>query len=108
MQTRSESRSRDAGQAAVFVVIILTTIAIVLIMAVARLGTAVLDRSAAQTAADAAALASLSGGRDAAAAVALANGGVVVAWSSGPAPDEVMVTVRVGEEFATARATDAP
>jgi hypothetical protein len=108
MQTRSVPRSRDSGQAAVFVVIVLTTIAIVLIMAVARLGTVVLERSAAQTAADAAALASLNGGRDAAVAVALANGGAVVSWSSGPAADEVVVTVRVGEEFATARATDAP
>lgn len=106
MQTRSTPRSRDAGQAAVFVVIILTTIALVLIMAVARLGTAVLDRSAAQTAADAAALASLTGGRDAAVAVAQANGGVMVSWSSGA--HEVAVTVRVGDEVATARATDAP
>ena len=106
MQKRSDSRSRDAGQAAVFVVIILTTIAIVLIMAVARLGTEVLDRSAAQTAADAAALASLTGGRDAALMVARANGAVMIAWSSGA--DEVAVTVRIGDEVATARATDSP
>jgi hypothetical protein len=78
------------------------------IAALAQFGGAVLDRSAARAAADAAALGSLSGGRTAAAALARANGGEVVAWTRGPGAHEVTVTVRVGDAVAVARATDAP
>jgi hypothetical protein len=87
-------------------VIALTTLAVVIIMAIAQLGTVVLERSAAQTAADAAALAAVAGGRSAAEAVAHANGAAVVQLRAGL--HEVIVTVRIGDAVATARATDAP
>jgi hypothetical protein len=97
---------REEGQAAALAVIALTTLAVVMIMAIAQLGTTVLERSAAQTAADAAALAAVTGGRPAADAVARANGAVVVAVSAGL--HDVTVTVRLGDAVAIARATDAP
>jgi hypothetical protein len=99
-------RRGDGGQAAALAVIALTTLAVVLIMAVAQLGTSVLERSAAQTAADAAALAGVIGDRPAADRVARANGAAIIAWRAGP--HEVTVTVRLGDAVATARATDAP
>jgi len=96
----------DDGQAAALAVIALTTLAVVLVMAIAQLGTTVLERSAARTAADAVALAAVIGGRPAADLVARANGATVVEWTADPY--EVTVTVRVGDTYATARATDAP
>lgn len=65
-----------------------------------------LERQRARTAADAAALAGVSGGRGGATELARANGAVLIAWSE--SGDEVTVTVRVGDRTATARATDAP
>jgi predicted MarR family transcription regulator len=63
-------------------------------------------RQRAQSAADAAALAGVTGGRAASARLASANDGVVVSWSrDGRA---VTVTVAVGDQRASARATDAP
>lgn len=103
---RSRRGSGDTGQTATLAVIALTTLAIVLIIAVARLGTTILERSAAQTAADAAALAGVVSGRTAADAVAGANGAVIIAWTT--AGHTVSVTVRLGDAVATARATDAP
>jgi hypothetical protein len=99
-------RPHDDGQSATLAVIALTTLAVVIIMAIAQLGTVVLERSAAQTAADAAALAAVAGGRSAAEAVAHANGAAVVQLRAGL--HEVIVTVRIGDAVATARATDAP
>jgi len=96
----------DDGQAATFVAIALTALTLAVIAALAQFGGSVLDRSAARTAADAAALAWLIGGRAAAIETAGANGAVIVAWS--PAPHEVTVTVRRGDAVAVARATDAP
>ena len=66
----------------------------------------VIDAARARTAADAAALASVRDGRDAGAAIAAANGGTIVEWDH--VGDDVIVTVRVGDAVATARATDAP
>ncbi len=64
------------------------------------------DGVQARTAADAAALASVRGGRTAALALATANGAELLAWQrEGSA---VVVTVRVGDATAAARATDAP
>jgi hypothetical protein len=60
------------------------------------------DGVEARTAADAAALASVRGGRPAALALATANGAELVAWAR--QGDEVIVTVRVGEATAVARA----
>ena len=98
----------DRGQSAVMLLIVIAILAGALGTALADFGSAVGERTRAQTAADAAALASLDGGRSAAARLAAANGAAVVSWSSGPGPNDVIVTVRVGDSMATARATDAP
>mgnify|MGYP006928180173 FL=1 len=64
------------------------------------------DRQQARSAADAAALAGVTGGTEAAATLAELNGGELVDWSiSG---SQVTVVVRVGDQVATARATDGP
>ena len=75
-------------------------------VAVAAMGRTTIDRTRAQTAADAAALAAVDGGPAAARDLAARHGAVVVELSV--AGDEVTVTVRLGEVTATARATDAP
>lgn len=103
---QSRRRSGETGQTAILAVIALTALAIVLIIAIARLGTMILERSAAQTAADAAALAGVVSGRSVADVVAGANGAVIIAWTT--AGHTVSVTVRLGDAVATARATDAP
>ena len=103
---QASRRPRDEGQSATLAVIALTTLAVVIIMAIAQLGTVVLERSAAQTAADAAALAAVTGGRSAAEGIARANGASVVRLSAGLY--EVTVTGAVGDAIATSRATGAP
>jgi len=68
--------------------------------------TSLVQRQQAQSAADAAALAGVTGGRAASQGIASANEAVLIAWSqSGHA---VTVTVQVGEQEATARATNEP
>lgn len=64
------------------------------------------EHSRAQTAADAAALAGVTGGRGASARLAAANEGVLVSWRL--VGDDVIVTVEVGGHRASARATDGP
>jgi len=105
--SRSE-QVHDRGQAAVFVVVIATTLFVLMISSLSLLGSRVLDRVQAQTAADAVALASLDGGLLEAEAMANEHGAVVVSWQKGPGPNEVTVVVRRGNSTATARATDAP
>lgn len=63
-------------------------------------------RQQARSAADAAALAGVVGGRSAATEVAGRNDGALVGWSE--QGDEVLVRVRVGEHVASARATGGP
>jgi predicted MarR family transcription regulator len=64
------------------------------------------QRQQAQSAADAAALAGVTGGRQASLAIASANQATLIAFSrSGYA---VTVTVQVGGQAASARATDEP
>ena len=97
---------RDRG--AMLVVTVLVGLALttaVMLALVPRLGELV-DRQRAQAAADAAALAGVVDGRAGAAALAAANGGVLVGWSQGDA--EVTVEVEVDGVRAVARATDAP
>ena len=98
----------DRGQAAIVVVAVCATLLVVILGAVATMGRTTTERIRAQNAADAAALASLDGGRARATAIAAANGADVVSWSTGPGPFEVSVTVRVGNVTATARASNAP
>ena len=98
----------ERGQAAVLVVVVATVIGAAVLVGLAELGRGLVDRSRAQTAADAAARASLDGGRSAAARLAAEHGATVVEWSGGGSGvGEVTVTVRRGRATATARATDA-
>lgn len=96
----------DRGQSAVLLLVVVAVLLVTMSLAVAAMGRTALDRTRAQTAADAAALAALDGGAAAAAQLAARHGAVVIAWSV--AGDEVTVTVRIGDVTATARATDAP
>ena len=99
---------RDRGQAAVLLILVVAVLAAATMSGLGRLGAHVRDRVHAQSIADAAALASLGGGRGQAVAVSTANGATLVSWADGPAPGEVTVVVRVGSALATARASDAP
>ncbi|MEO6654294.1 MAG: hypothetical protein ABIP17_16750 [Ilumatobacteraceae bacterium] len=65
-----------------------------------------MHREQAQSAADAAALAGVTGGRPAAAAIASANDAELVEWSS--VGRDVTVRVSVGGQVVVARATDEP
>lgn len=68
------------------------------------------DASRARTAADAAALAGVTGGRQAAEQLASGNGAAIVEFteSSRDGAVTVTVTVRVGDATSSARASDAP
>jgi len=97
---------RDRGQAAILLLAVVAVLAVTMSVAVAAMGRTTIDRTRAQTAADAAALAAVQGGSTAAGDLAARHGAVIVELSV--AGDTVTVTVRVGDVTATARATDAP
>ena len=98
----------ERGQSAVLVLVVAAVLLVVFVGAIASMGGVALDRTRAQTAADAAALAALDGGLAVATDLAGRHGGTVVSFRRGPGPDEVTVVVRIGESTATARASDAP
>ena len=102
---RACARQNDVGQAVVLVLAVAVLI-VVCMVAVGRFGTRVVGIEQAQVAADAAALAGVDGGREAAAALAAANDGALVAFQV--VGDDVLVTVVVGGVRATARASRAP
>jgi len=97
----------DDGQAAVLVVAMASVLFMTMLAGLSAVGGRVVDRAHAQTAADAAALASLDGGRAAAQRMAAAHGARIVLVTTGPG-DEVTVQVDYGSATATARATAAP
>ncbi len=101
-------RSRETGQAAIVVVVATLVLMAAVVVGAASLGRTTSDRARARTAADAAALAALDGGRPAAVELAAANGAELVSWTPGPGPHEVTVVVAVGDVRATARASNAP
>ncbi len=104
-RTKSTTRFGDGGQVLpLLVLVVLVGMAVALAMA--RLGGEVVDRARARTAADAAALAGVSGGRSAAEAAAQADGGRLVHFVSADGATEV--EVRVADEMATARARPGP
>jgi hypothetical protein len=98
-------RGGDQGQATVLLLAVVALM-VVCMVATARFGARLVDREQAQVAADASALAGLTGGRSGAAQLAGANEGVLVSFTM--VGDDVQVVVRVGDESATARATRAP
>jgi hypothetical protein len=104
--SRRPDRPIDRGAAFVLTVLIgLGLTGGVMLALVPVLGDLV-DRQRARSAADAAALAGLDGGQPAAVAIAAANGAALVGWQG--EGHEVLVTVVVGDQRASARATDAP
>jgi hypothetical protein len=96
------TRRSERGQAAPFAAAA-AALAVVLTLAIARLAGDLVDAARARTAADAAALAAVHGGRAAADSLAAEHDGSVVGWSR--QGRDVIVTVRVGHAVATARAT---
>ncbi len=99
---------RDRGQAAVLVVMVAMVLFVALSAALVALGGHMIDRTRAQTAADAAALGAVAGGPSAAVALAGRHGAILVSFERGPASGQVTVVVRVGSATATAAASDAP
>jgi len=95
-------RGPDAGQAAI-VVVGATAVTAMLLLSIARFGSRLDAASRARSAADAAALAGAAEGRGRAEAMARENGATLMAFMVIDA--SVVVTVRVGAEEATARAT---
>jgi hypothetical protein len=98
----------DFGQSAVLVLVVALALGVALLAALVDFGGATQNRARAQTAADAAALASLDGGAAAAYDYANRHGAAVISWSRGPGEFEVTVRVRFGDSTATARASNAP
>jgi hypothetical protein len=97
---------RDRGSMLILVVLTGLGMTASITLALVPVLTALVQRQQAQSAADAAALAGVNGGRAASQAIATANEAVLIAWSqSGYA---VTVTLQVGEQEATARATNEP
>ncbi len=96
----------EGGQAAIVLLAVVAVLVVTMSVAVAAMGRTTIDRTRAQTAADAAALAALDGGATVAETLAARHGAVVVEVDI--AGDVATVTVRLGEVTATARATDAP
>ena len=92
---------RERGQVLPLLAVVVALAALV-VVGLGRLGTVVVARAEAQTAADAAALAGALHGRPAADGLAAANGGRLVSWlAAGP---EVEVVAEVRGERARARA----
>lgn len=107
MPVRQRPRSRgDTGSALVLVVLVTVAIALAVITALPPVLGDLDDRQRARSAADAAALAGVVGGPTGAAAYALANDATLMSFSVDGR--EVTVSVRVGDQVASARATDAP
>ena len=100
---RSGPTQPDRGQAAVLAIGVVAVLAVVLV-AIGRFGRHLDDAARARTAADAAALAGVHGGRVRAQQLAADNGGHLVAFTA--IGHDVLVTVRVDSATATARASD--
>ena len=97
---------RDRGSILILTVLVGVAVTAAALAAVTPVLGELHDRQRARSAADAAALAGVGGGRAEASRLASENGGTLVAWSDDGST--VTVTVRVGDRNATARATDGP
>jgi hypothetical protein len=100
---------RERGQA-IGLVLIAITLVVVIALAVVSVSTRMVQRSRAQTAADAAALAGVDGGMTGSGAAASRNGAQLVAWTRSAGADGERVTVEVvlGGEHAVASASNSP
>jgi hypothetical protein len=99
---------RDRGQAAVLVLVLATVLFVSMSAALVDVGGRVIDRTRAQTAADAAALGAIVGGRETAETLARRHGATLVSFTRGPDAGRVTVVVRLGTATADAAASDAP
>ena len=99
------SNCRDRGQAVVLLLMVVVMAALA-VVGTGQFSVRVIDRGRAQTAADAAALAAVAGGRIAAGRLAADNGARLVSFAE--ADSAITVVVDVGGQRATARATDGP
>lgn len=101
-------RTRDDRGQAVPLVLVVVVLAVVATLGIAHLGRSVVDAGRARTAADAAALAGVEGGRAASSRLVAEHGGELVSWSAtgGAREVTVTVTVRVGRARATAAASN--
>ncbi len=97
---------RDRGSMLVLVVFVGVAITLAVLLAATPVLGDLIDRQQARSAADAAALAGVSGGMTASSELASANGAALVAWSR--RGRQVTVRVQVGDQVAVARATDQP
>ncbi len=97
---------RDRGAMTVLVVLVAFALTAAITLGLVPLLGDLTDRQQARSAADAAALAGVAGGRYAASSMAATNEAVLVGWSR--SGREVTVSVRVGDQTVTARATDGP
>ncbi|HEY5662480.1 MAG TPA: hypothetical protein VIS05_00435 [Ilumatobacter sp.] len=97
---------RDRGAMSVVVMTVALAFVAAVTFALVPVLSGLIDHQRARSAADAAALAGVTGGRPAAAALAAANGAELVGWSRDG--HRVIVEVRVGGQRVTARATDEP
>jgi hypothetical protein len=97
---------RDRGSMLVLVMFVGVAITAAVTLAIVPVLGELIDRQHAQSAADAAALAGVAGGRSGSASLADANGAELVAFSR--SGRRVTVSVRVGGQVVSARATDEP
>lgn len=104
--SRVRNDGGDHGQSVALVIMVAALVMAALAGAV-QLGAVVVERQQARAAADAAALAALQGGEDAARAMAIANGAQLVSCRMVDV-DTVEVVVASGEVTAVARASRAP
>lgn len=97
---------RDRGSMLVLVMFVGVALTSAVTLALVPVLEDLVDRQRARSAADAAALAGVIGGRSVASEIAGRNDAVLVSWTEHG--DEVLVTVQVGDHVASARATDGP
>lgn len=107
-RSANDRPSSDRGQAGVLVLMMSTVLFVSLSAATAAVGARIIDRTQAQTAADASALAAVAGGRGAALTLAERHGATLLTFTRGPGARGVTVVVRVGTATAGAAATDQP
>jgi len=97
---------RDRGAMLVFTVLVGLALTSAVTTAMVPMLSDLIEHQQARSAADAGALAGVRGGRSASVELAAANQGVLTAWRRDGF--DVTVTVTVGDQSATARATDEP
>jgi hypothetical protein len=94
-------RRGEHGQTVPLMALVLVALGLLAVF-VARVGGRTTEQAATRTAADAAALAGVRGGRDEADIYAAANGAQLVAYDEDD--DEVIVRVKIGHSMASSRA----